>query len=294
MQVTEGYMPFLEYQTYYRIVGDIKQDKAPLLLLHGGPGSTHNYFEVMDELANEGRAIISYDQLGCGLSKTPSRPDLWKARTWLDELEALRKYLNLQEVHLLGQSWGGMLAIEYLCDEKPTGVKSVVLASTLASNKLWEREQRRLITFLPEKYQEAIQKADESGVYAGDAYDEAIDFYMNRHCDDTVPKDDAPECIRRPKVKGTESYTVAWGPNEFSPLGTLKNHEYLEKLADVDTPALVTSGINDICTPVDAKAMYDRFPNSEWELFEYSRHMSFVEEHEKYMKVLSNWLNKND
>ena len=75
MKIVEGYMPFLEYQTYYRIVGE-KSDKAPLLLLHGGPGSTHNYFELFDELALSGRQIIMYDQLGCGLSSMPDNTDL--------------------------------------------------------------------------------------------------------------------------------------------------------------------------------------------------------------------------
>ena len=66
-QITEGYMPFIGYQTYYRIVGE-PSDKAPLLLLHGGPGSTHNYFEVLDCIADTGRQVISYDQIGCGNS----------------------------------------------------------------------------------------------------------------------------------------------------------------------------------------------------------------------------------
>ena len=68
MKIREGYIPYLGYQTYYRIVGESRGGKKPLLLLHGGPGSTHNYFEVLDRLAEEGREVISYDQLGCGNS----------------------------------------------------------------------------------------------------------------------------------------------------------------------------------------------------------------------------------
>ncbi len=105
MKITEGYMPYLEYKTYYRIVGECTGNKKPLVLLHGGPGSTHNYFEVLDKVAEDGRAVIMYDQLGCGLSSTPSRPDLWNAKTWIEELIQLRKHLGLDEIHLLGQSW---------------------------------------------------------------------------------------------------------------------------------------------------------------------------------------------
>lgn len=117
MKITEGYMPFQGYQTYYRIIGEAKNNTAPLLLLHGGPGSSHNYFEILDDLANAGFQLIMYDQLGCGKSSAPDQPELWQAQTWIDELAALRDYLDLGHVHLLGQSFGGMLAIMYLLEK---------------------------------------------------------------------------------------------------------------------------------------------------------------------------------
>src|SRR5574344_166475 len=108
-KIIEGYMPFMGYQTYYRIVGERTAGKAPLILLHGGPGSTHNYFELFDRLADTGRQIISYDQIGCGNSYVDGHPELWTLKTWMDEFEELRKHLNLDELHVLGQSWGGMM-----------------------------------------------------------------------------------------------------------------------------------------------------------------------------------------
>lgn len=116
MKITTGTMPFKGYQTYYRIVGE-PTDNAPLLLIHGGPGSTHNYFEVLDDLAvTTRRQIISYDQIGCGESYVDGHPELWTLTTWLDELEALRSHLHLNRVNLLGQSWGGMLIIAYMIE----------------------------------------------------------------------------------------------------------------------------------------------------------------------------------
>ena len=97
MKITEGYMPYLGYKTYYRIAGECSGNKKPLILLHGGPGSTHNYFEVLDRLADEGRAIISYDQLGCGNSYVEGHSELWCSKTWMNELIELRKYLGLNE-----------------------------------------------------------------------------------------------------------------------------------------------------------------------------------------------------
>ena len=87
MYIEEGYMPYLEYKTYYRIVGKQTGNKKPLVLLHGGPGSTHNYFEVLDRLAEEDdRQLIMYDQLGCVNSYVDGRPDLWKASVWIEEI----------------------------------------------------------------------------------------------------------------------------------------------------------------------------------------------------------------
>ncbi|MBF1106673.1 MAG: alpha/beta fold hydrolase, partial [Solobacterium sp.] len=80
MKITEGYMPYLNYQTYYRIVGDIT--KPALVLLHGGPGSTHNYFELLDSLASDDYCIVMYDQLGCGNSYVEGHPELWTPETW--------------------------------------------------------------------------------------------------------------------------------------------------------------------------------------------------------------------
>ena len=108
MEIREGYMPFMGYQTYYRMVGTQTGNKKPLILLHGGPGSTHNYFEVLDRLAEEdGRQLVMYDQIGCGESYVEDRPDLWNAEVWIRELEELRSHLGLSQAHLLGQSWGG-------------------------------------------------------------------------------------------------------------------------------------------------------------------------------------------
>ena len=135
--VAEGFMPFLGYQTWYRIVGTKTDNgKAPLIFLHGGPGSTHNYFEVLDWIADaDGRQLVMYDQLGCGNSYLDGHPELWNQETWLDELEALRAHLGLTECHILGQSWGGMMQIAYAIERKPEGVKSFVISSGHPSSR---------------------------------------------------------------------------------------------------------------------------------------------------------------
>lgn len=292
MKITEGFMPFLGYQTYYRIVGE-RTDLTPLVLLHGGPGSSHNYFEVLDELAAGGRQLIMYDQLGSGKSSLPEGDDLYKKETWADELVALRKYLDLDEVHILGQSWGGMLAIIYATDYRPQGVKSYILSSTLASAEIWEREQRRRIGYLPKDMQEAIEVCEKNKDYDNPAYLEAVDEFMERHCAGELTED-SPECLSREKTHGERAYIAAWGQSEFAPRGSLRDYDYSEKIKDINRPCLVISGLLDLCSPLIAKELYDKIPSSRWELFEYSRHMPFVEENKKYIEVVDKWLREND
>lgn len=281
-------MPFMGHETYYRIVGD-PTNQPPLLLLHGGPGSTHNYFEVLDSLADEtGRQIISYDQIGCGESYLEGHKELWNLDTWTEELIALRRHLHLDRVHLLGQSWGGMLIIAYLADRKPAGIESVVLSSTLPSSSLWSREQQRLISFMPENERRAIAKAVETGDFSDPDYLKANDHYTALHADEITA--DTPECFSRKKRFGLESYITAWGPNEYTPTGTLKDFEYTSRLHEIVQPALIISGTNDECTPLIAKTMYDRIPHSQWHLLDGARHMTFIDQTATYKRLLKDWL----
>ncbi len=293
MEIREGKMPFKGFETYYRIVNP-NGKKTPIILLHGGPGSTHNYFEVLDYIAFEDdRPFVMYDQIGCGQSFIEGHPELFNADVWMDELMALREHLGLDEVHILGQSWGGMLAIWYAIEKKPKGVKSFILSSTLSSAKLWKQEQYRRISYMPQELRDAIKKADETNNYESEEYLAALDVFMESYCAGKFTEDD-PECLTRPKKAGTEAYIVGWGQNEFTPTGTLSHYEFTDRLHEIKEPCLITSGQIDLCSPYIAKTMYDGIEHSEWELFAYSRHMPYVEENEKYAKVLKEWLNKND
>lgn len=283
-------MPYLEYQTYYRIVDG--GDKTPIILIHGGPGSTHNYMEMLDSIASTGRKVISYDQLGCGNSYLDGHPELWKADTWIDELIELRKYLNIDKCYLLGQSWGGMLVIQYMIERKPKGIKGIILSSTLSSASLWAHEQHRLIKLMSKEDQAAIQYAEEHNVWDSKDYLLANDHFMKLHCADIQPSD--PECLTREKKSGSEPYLYGWGPNEYTPSGTLKDFEYTDRLHEIIVPSLIMSGTNDLCTPLVAKTMYDNLNNAKWQLFDGARHMCFAEDNKLYCEVLSKFLEEND
>lgn len=288
----EGYMSFNQYQTYYRIIKPAHSTKTPLVMLHGGPGSTHNYFEIFDEFAQKYKQpIIMYDQIGCGNSSIPNDPSIYNRQTWLKELDALIKHLQLSSSHLLGQSFGGMLVIMYLCDYQPTNVKSVILSSTLSDANLWGQEQQRMIKELPLNLQQAIALAQETGDFTSSEYLKANEEFMLRHCAPHFTKND-PEPLWRPKKSGTLAYQTAWGPNEYSPLGNLADYNYTAKLHQIKIPSLIISGTDDLCTPLVAKTMFDNLPDAKWELFANCRHMPFVENYPKYCQILADWLNE--
>ena len=149
---TEGFVPFRGQRTWYRTVDDpdaATGGQLPLLLLHGGPGFPSDPFESLEALARSGRPVIRYDQIGCGRSDRPHDPSWWTVETFVDELDTVRRELGLDHMHLLGWSWGGMLALEYLLT-KPEGIASVVLTSTPPSMPLYVEEARRLRERLPE------------------------------------------------------------------------------------------------------------------------------------------------
>ena len=294
--VKEGFVQYLGRGTYYRTVSPSRIKKPPLVLIHGGPGSTRNYFEILDPLADmDGREIISYDQIGCGRSYLDGRPELWKMETWTCELDCVLKALGIGEAVLLGQSWGGMLLLEYFLNRRsasPAKIRGLVLSSTLPSSSLWVAEQKRLIGMLPGGMREAIEEAERTHDYSGKSYKAAEEAYMLRHAGGPYGPDD-PECLRRPKRAGSESYVCAWGPSEFSPQGTLRDFDVTDRLGEIDVPALIISGGNDLCTPYIAKTMHDSIKGSRWELFRTSRHMCFAEDTSRYIRVFTEWAEEN-
>ena len=297
MEIKEGYINFLDFKTYYRIVNPSGK-KTPLLMLHGGPGSTHNSFELFDHFAyDDDRPIIMYDQLGCGKSVIESgHTSLWTKETWVKELENLRKNLNLDKIHLFGHSWGGMLEIIYMCDYAPLGIKSVTLSSTLSSASLWKEECHRLISLIDPKVQEIIYKYEALDDFSSQEAKDCINYYYNKFVfgKRTIGVD--PECLTRTKPDSSESYISAWGKSEFAPSGTLKDYEYTDKLKNIVCPVLICSGANDESTPYQNKVMFDSIgsTNKKWCLYQHSRHQSYYEEHDLYIKNLQEFLNECD
>ena len=293
-KVEEGYVPFAGYQTYYRIVGECGQSRLPLLVLHGGPGSAHYYMTSLDDLAERyDRAVIYYDQISCGKSKTPPLPELWSAELFEEELACVRRELGLDHLHILGQSWGGMLAMQY-ATHRPAGVASMVVASAPASLDLWLEEANRLRGYLPQDMQEALTQADEDGDYDRPEVKAASDEYYRRHVSNVAPELDLPSYKRPDDEPGRECYVFMQGKSEFVVTGKLSHWDITDDLHRICIPTLVTSGEADECTPYIAKQIVDRIPNCEWELFEGATHCVHLEQPQRYNDVVEEFLERHE
>jgi proline-specific peptidase len=174
----EGLVDYRGYRTWFRFVGDRDAGAVPLLALHGGPGSTHNYFAPLERLAGE-RPVALYDQIGCGRSDRP-RDIEWSVDVFRAEVVAVREQLGLERVHLLGTSWGGMLAQAHVLSSA-SGIVSLVLSSTLANLALWNEEQLRLRAQLPPDVVDVLDRHEEAGTYDDAEYERAMEVYFDRH-----------------------------------------------------------------------------------------------------------------
>ncbi len=267
MRAEEGRIPFCGHETWYRSVGD--GPGVPLLCLHGGPGSTHVGLTVLDPLADERRVVI-YDQLGSGNSSKPSDPSLWTVGLFLSELTNVRDALGLDRVHLLGHSWGGMLALEYALTQ-PVGLASLVLSSALSSATVWREESLRLRAALPAATRAALDTHEAAGTTDDPEYEQAMLDFLHRHL---CPLDPWPPVVEELlRSTNREVYNTMWGPSEAHPTGALAGWDV---------------------TPRQAETIEARLPDAELVVFEESAHLAWLEEPERYVAAVRAFLARVD
>jgi proline-specific peptidase len=286
----EGWIEWEGHRTWYRIAGDLGSRLAPLVCLHGGPGSTHHYFAPLERLAADGRAVVVYDQLGCGRSDRPAGFD-WSLQVFLDELAALRTQLGLERIHLLGTSWGGMLALEHALSGYG-GLRSLVLSSTLASAAEWEVEVKRLRDELPADVRVVLDEHERAGTYHSPEYEAAEAVLNARHF--FRGEANPPELERMLPERGREAYRAMWGPNEWTLTGALRGWDVRPRLRELDLPALVLRGRYDLSTESIAATLVAGLPRAREVVFERSSHTPVLEETERYLEVVGAFLGEND
>ena len=293
---TSGTIPYLGYETWYRVTGDLRSPMTPLVVVHGGPGFTHDYVLSLSELAATGRPIIHYDQLGCGRStRLPERGrEFWTVQLFLDELDTVLRTLGVDaDYHLLGQSWGGMLGAEHAL-RQPRGLRSLILSNSPASEALLLDEARRLRRELPADVQDVLDQHEAAGTITDPAYLAATRAFYDRHICRVVPYPPEVQASFDAVAADSTVYGSMIGPNEMFCTGTLREWSVVGRLGTINVPTLLLSGRYDEVTPATMQPFADEIADARWTIFEHSSHMPFVEEPAAYFSVVSDFLARHD
>jgi L-proline amide hydrolase len=297
LPVTTGTVDFDGHQTWYRITGtlDPEAQRAPVVILHGGPGAAHNYCLAMTSLAADGRAVVHYDQLGCGNSThlPEADPGFWTPALFVRELRNLVAALGLRRFHLLGQSWGGMLGPEVVLSDD-SDILSLSICDSPASMPLWLEAANRLRDQLPVDVQETLLRHEQAGTTDSAEYKAAEDVFYARHVCRVQPqprdvKDSFDQIDDDPTV-----YHTMNGPSEFHVIGSLKEWSVVDRLGAISVPTLVVSGEFDEALPMVWQPFVDRIPDVRSHVFPDASHMPHVEQPEEFTAVVGDFLRQHD
>jgi L-proline amide hydrolase len=287
----KGTVPFGPYRTWYRVTGDLDASAPVLVVVHGGPGSTHDYLLGLADFAERGWPVVHYDQLGNGGSThlPHESADFWSVQLFLDELANLLAALEIREYVLLGQSWGGLLAAEHAA-RRPSGLRGLIVANAPASYPLWRRELTVLRGQLPEGVNETLVRHEAVGTTDSAEYLAAMRVFYDRHV-----------CRLRPWPQNLTAsfmeihndptvYRTMNGPSEFHVIGSLRDWSVVGRLPSIAVPTLLITGRHDEVTPASAQPYQNLVPDVRWEVFEESSHMPHLEEPQRFTEVVAAFL----
>lgn len=286
----EGYVGIDDYELFYRRWG---HGDETVLGLHGGPGMPHDYLVPLSQHAGDDRTLLLYDQFGVGRSDRPAPGDFdrYTVEHYRDEVEAVRQSLVDGPVTIYGQSWGGMLAIEYAL-EYGEHIDRLILANTLADTASAFESMRSVLDELPEEDQRTIEKHEGAREFDAQAYEDALDGAYRDHVCRTGEYPDP--VLHTFENINPDVYGLMWGPNEYVLMETarLRGWDVRGRLHEIDIPTLVLTGSHDEISPDIAAGIADRIPDSELVEFDESSHMPFWEQPDSHYEVLESFLSE--
>lgn len=272
------------FKLFYRFFGN---GENVLLCLHGGPGAMHDYLLPLGELGDDRVKVVLYDQLGCGKSERPREKSHYTIEYGVEEVEGVRQALKLDKINLFGNSYGGALALQYALKYQ-RNIKKLIISSGLASVRETVAEMRRLKTLLPKEIQDTLAKYEATEDYQNPEYLKAVDvFYRNFLC--RLPEW-PEELARTMNGLSTDVYWTMNGPNEFTITGNLRDWDITARLPEIHIPTLITVGRYDEVTPKVAETIHRGIPGSELILFENSAHVAMLEERERYLSAVREFI----
>lgn len=269
---------------FYRSFGTATQ--GTVLCLHGGPGASHEYLLPLADLAQFGYRVVLFDQLGCGRSQRPRGTSLYTVEHNVEEVEGLRRALKLGRVHLFGSSYGGALVLATALKYQ-RNLKSLIVASGLASTPLTVREMWRLIDRLPPDVRRTIRRCNAKGDFQNPRYLKAVNAFYRRHlCRLPIWPHEVVQTLENTGLV----YQVMNGPNEFTITGVIADWDVTNQLPRIRAPTLITVGKYDEVTPRVAREIHRGIRGSKLVQFNKSSHLAFWEERPRYIELVRGFL----
>ncbi|MBF0564748.1 MAG: proline iminopeptidase-family hydrolase [Nitrospirae bacterium] len=285
----EGYIALTGGKVWYRICGSDKKE-VPLVVVHGGPGLSHDYLDTLEELSDE-RPVIFYDQHCCGNSEKKEDLTNWTLDYLGFELGRVlamaEKTHDSNKYHIFAHSFGASVAVSHILHTKLDGLVSLVLASPSLSIPLLRDDLNRCISLLPQSVRDILKSETPPG-----KFDEApMAFYKSFFC----RMNPFPDCLNRTLEKiNISMFDYMFGPGLFHLTGTLKEFDVTDRLGELSLPTLLTCGVYDEITPDTVKYYHGKIRNSEMAIFNESSHMPHLEQKDEYLNYIRSFLIKHD
>ena len=274
------------YKLWYGKVGS--GNLAPVLVLHGGPGGNHHNLIAFQALAEE-RVVIFYDQLGCGKSDCPDDNSLWTASRYFDEVRAVRDELGLKEYHLIGHSWGTMLAVGFGF-RYPEGILSLSLHSPILSFPYYiNNVAPALKQGLVNNAGEIIDNYELKGRGAKSDYQQACLEFTKKHVTQTWPLPEAMKKLIAARNSAVHEVMVK-SDSELNVLGNLKTMDVTKELTSINVPVLMTCGEDDLCRPTFIKWQASFNKDIRVKIIKDSAHMTPFDNPQELIKIQRHFL----
>ena len=258
-----------KYKTHYKVYGNLSNKwQIPIILIHGGPGATHKYFKPIIPLSQYIGPIIVYDQIGSGKSKYRYKISTLTLKDYVNQLTNLLKHLKIDKCHLLGHSWGTILALEYYL-KNPNNVLSIIFYSPTISIKLWQWQANK---YLLQMKQNNIADID------------IPKQYLNKHIGNI-------KLLQKYAQTNQNIYKHLWGESEYNVNGYIKNYNKISALKNIDIPIHYICGKYDTASPKIVKYLAKKTPNSTYKIFNNSRHVAHFDEEPAFQKHIVFYFN---
>lgn len=288
--MSSGYLPVNDGRIFFVRLG--KPGKTPLVMLHGGPGAGYRYLEGLGRALADEREVILYDQLGCGLSDAPEDPAIYTVARYAEELQRLRDWLKLDRIMLFGNSWGTVLAIEYLTQRRDTGVERLVLSGALASVPQAIAGMQRLIDGLPDGKGKRLRALEAAGKQSSREYAAIAQLFYDRHVYRHTGKTDPAWDATAAVLAKSPAYRIMNGPNEFTIIGSMKDWDRRADLGRINIPTLLTTGQYDEVTLDCHETIRDGIKGSRLVVLPGQSHVTMLEDPVGYARLVRGFLNE--